>query len=298
MKLQLTPAQSSSFALEAGAYTDLYDASARVVDVFKANDHQPFTRKDVEAVVVDMGCPIDEPFKARDPDTGKLGWQLFYPLIEDKGLVKASRTSYAFGAFTLDAEAPKAAKPLKAEKPKAEKPAPQAPEEEVSWAPLLPEPVPAAPEEGISSAPVVVEEEPPGEIDYYAVDLGLRRLAIAQSNCFGSFKDTSTACGDCPLAPYCGPATMATMADIAADLDKKTEKALAAAATPKAPEPPKAAPAPVYEAPAGPLPEGAKEMETPFDSFCSICRGGIPEGSIGVHLPGSGMVHTHCAVKK
>ena len=287
MKLQLTPAQSSSFALEAGAYTDLYDASARVVDVFKANDHQPFTRKDVEAVVVDMGCPLDEPFKARDPDTGKLGWQLFYPLIEDKGLVKASRTSYAFGALTLDAEAPKAAPPKaappKVEKPKVEKPSALAPVVELAPVVVL--------------APVVAEE-PPGEIDYYAVDLGLRRLAIAQSNCFGSHKETSSACGGCPLAPYCAPATMASMADIAADLDRKTEKALAAAAAPKAPKAPEAAPAPVYEAPTGPLPEGAKEMETPFDSFCSICRGSIPEGSIGVHLPGSGMVHTHCAVKK
>ena len=100
MKLQLTPAESAAFGAEAGAWTTLEDSSSRVLDVFRRHGHAPFTRRDVTACLAVMGCPEPDPFKVKDPTTGKIGWQVFYPLTEKHGLVKASRTSYAFGHLT------------------------------------------------------------------------------------------------------------------------------------------------------------------------------------------------------
>lgn len=313
MKLQLTPETSAAWAAEAGAYTALKDSTSRVLDVFRAHDHQPFTRRDVASVLHVMGAPVEDPFKVKDPDTGKLGWQVFYPLTEEHGLVKASRTYYAFGE---DGKAPETTQDAPVSAP--------APEEVVEVAPEAPEPVEApVAEETEPEAPVIevapepetpepdevglawLPETPDVDAGYYEEDEGLRRMAVSQSSCFGNFYSGSKACGECPLARFCAPASLAAMADIAAELDRKTEEAMARATFQSVPEPdptPEPTPDPDEDVPLGDdapfeWPEGWSVTETPFDSFCSECRGEIPEGGTGVHVPGKGMMHVGCAKK-
>jgi len=301
MKLQLNAAQTADFATKAGEYTSLKGACEAVLEAFREADHDPFVRKDIEAVVMAMGCPVPQVFEVKDPETGKIGWQTFYPLIE--GWPRRTRTHYGFpengpGRYPVKGggEAPPVAPVAAPVVEVAPEPAPVIETPTVApEAPVVVAPVPVV----ITGVAWTPSTPTPTNEGYYSDDMGLRRIAVSQTNCFGNYSERAkTTCGTCPLAGFCAAASVAPLGDIAAELDRETEAEIAKVAEP-APfqavvteeiheEIQKTTSAP-------PVPAGLKEVESPFDGICFKCSGVISEGSIGVHVPGKGLVHPDCA---
>lgn len=78
---------------------------------------------------------------------------------------------------------------------------------------------------GVSWAPRVLSPDA-GKESWYGEDAGLRRLAVAQSKCFGGWSDTDFACTSCPLARWCQEAALAKLDELARALDKEEEDRL------------------------------------------------------------------------
>jgi hypothetical protein len=278
MKLQLTKTETRKIAEAIGSAPTLWEAVTKTLAQFREIDHTPFTRKDVNAVMMALGWPNSIGKSTENPNVGIFD-QAFYPQVEH--LPRPKRGYYAL----TDASAtPMAPTPQKSRKPK-------------------------APEINIESGEAVVwvpETPTPTNAGYYADDVGLRRIAVAESKCYGHYDAGASPCVKCPLAGFCASASVGSMADIAAKLDAATEKHLAdvaeaarvaalPAATP-APATPASAPAPSAPAPtANVYPDNASELEVPFEGICTKCGDTIAEGSLGVHVPGEGMLHPACA---
>lgn len=268
MKLQITPTTSARFATEVGDHTSLWEAVTKIIAVFKANTHTPFTRKDVDAVVKALG--YDEVTDAA-----------LYPQVNH--LHRPKR-----GYYSLDA-APEEGAATPAPAPKVKAPAP------------TPKTVTVETADGVVWVP---DAPTPENAGYYAEDIGLRRIAVTESTCYGHYSASHKACGTCPLAGFCAPASVGGMGDISARLDKATEKHLAdakrAAVAPPAPTPdpynkaPEPAPAPTSGAEPE-YPPGANVLDVPFEGICTKCGNTIAEGALGVHVAGEGMLHPDCA---
>lgn len=275
MKLQLSESASRAMALEAGTHTNIGANIASILAVFQAHGHNPFTAKDVKAVLSAMGCPdhVIGPWYP-DPKWGmvKTGQWGFYTWSGTGGVVPVR----------VSAPAPVTRESLDGLVEIVTKPG-------ISWVPSVPE---ASVIEG-----------------FYANDAGLRRLAVSESRCFGiGYAPDQDACQVCPLARFCAPTSLSRLAEIANQLDSETQKSLADAQTQalemkraseapvEAPAPVAEAPAPVTEAPAPPsLPAGWAVLDLPFPGVCGKCDQTIPKGDRAYHIPGLGMHHPGCA---
>ena len=295
MKLQLSSGQVAAYALQAGSFTNLADATQSALDAFHQSGHDPYTRRDVCAVITAMGGPED-PINAEEG--GIEGWKLINPLIKGK-------RAPGRGFYTQKNRPPLA--PL-APKSDEEIAAEQA---ELAERGIAIEQVP-----GLSWMPEPAEADESRE-GWYADDEGLRQIAVSQSRCFGNFSAAASACQGCPLGRWCASSGLAGLDDIASELDAATENeireaeraaenarlaaeaAARRAAAPPAPQPPASTPAP-SSVPSSPdeWPEGYKVVPLPFDGVCSECDGLIPGQAKGVHLTGVGMMHIDCARKR
>lgn len=268
MKYQLNPDQLKTFAdtlreshLSVEHFNGREAAAEGVFNAFLTAKHDPFTRKDFNAVLDALGYSTDGADTTLDAT--------FFALVSKMGdRVKGQRGYYTFNAVD-----------------------PEPVEEELLQ---TPEPVVVETVEGTSWVPDRVTPENEG---YYGSDVGLRRMAIGESSCYGNWSPKADPCGHCPLAGFCSVASMADIADIAADLDRETEKAILDANKPPVTTPtpvpsvetlrPAASQEPVY-------PEGSHIMEVPFEGICTKCGSSIPEGALGIHIPGKGMLHPDC----
>jgi hypothetical protein len=282
MRLQLSPSDSSVLATRIGAPAfDINADTRRVLAAFFDAGHQPYTRRDVASVLLAMGYAGMGNHSDRDVPTDGRRYYAMDSEFRNHGGPSGKRGYWALSHRPLVDDAPTAA-------------------------PTTPAPTPASPapstvkvKAGLSWAPDVVEAS--GDEGYYAEDLGLRRIAISGSRCFGFYSKGSGSCGACPLARYCAEATMGRLADIAARLDRETEQALAeakaseerraaladAAAEAHAPSAPKADPAP--EAPAG------ETTTLEFDVLCDGCGNTIAKGEAAVINEADEIFHSGCA---
>jgi len=159
--------------------------------------------------------------------------------------------------------------------------------------------------EGVAWIPVPPSVNPDLE-GFYSDDVGLRRLAISESRCFGvSYADSSPACLECPLARFCAPTSFSQLADMATALDQETEKALRDAETrknaPPGPEERRPSeplipdPEPTSTVNEGDLPKGHTKLDLPFEGVCAACDATIPVDQTAIHVEGKGMYHIACA---
>ena len=297
MKLQLSPGQASAFAHQIGSYQDLAISTQAVLDAFHAASHDPYTRRDVVAVLVALGSPADPILHI---ENGVEGWRIVNPLV------KGERSSKGRGFYTQNNRPAIASTPKTSEEIEAE-------QAELAARGIAIEAIP-----GLVWLPESVEANPELE-GWYADDEGLRQIAVSQSKCFGNFSAGSSSCQACPLSRWCSSSGMACLDDIASELDAGTEKeireaeraaenarlaaeaaAKAAARTGGSPAPSKpssipSSPSSPASAPVDGWPAGYQEVPLPFDGVCSECEGLIKGGEQGVHLTGVGMFHIQCA---
>lgn len=285
MRLQLTPSESAALATRVGAPVfDIGLDTRRVLAAFWDGGHQPYTRRDVASVLLAMGYTGYGNHSDKEVPTDGPRSQEFRAEFRAHGHPSGKRGYWALSHRPLDvdhvgtATAPATAAP-------AEAPAPST----------------VTVKAGVSWAPERVEAS--GDEGYYAEDLGLRRIAISGSRCFGFYSKGSGSCASCPLARYCAEASMGRLADIAARLDRETEQALAEA---KAAEERRAAladaateahaPAPAHEVVEAPASE-APVLETvalEFDVICDGCGGTIAKGEAVVIADSDEIFHPGC----
>jgi hypothetical protein len=257
MKLQLSNVQAQAFATQTGAFTSVGEATTNVLSAFAAEGHDPFTRRDVVAVIAAMaGGPEDAIYHKED---GIEGWTYMNPLI--KANERTGRGYYTqgikVGVQTVTDKVIEMAENGQ---------------------------VHIASKAGIAWNPVSLEIDE-DVLGYYAGDAGLRRTAVEQTKCFGSFSEKAKVCRNCPLASFCAEARVAKLGEIAARLDAETEASLKAVLEPVEVE---------EEAPETTVPEGVETMTLPFEGVCSGCQEVMPEGSEGVFVDGSGLHHVRC----
>ncbi len=284
MRLQLTPSESAAHAAAAGGAStgSLGRDTKLVLAAFWDAGHKTYTRRDVSAVLCLMGytgvgmtpgmIPTDGPgyyemdaeFRNHGGSSGKRGyWMLTH-------------------------------------RPYVDTPATPAVEPNSVPVPSMPKVVDVQVVAGLSWAPEAVEAS--GDEGYYAEDLGLRRIAISGSRCFGFYSKGSGSCGACPLARFCAEASMGRLADIAARLDRETEQALAEA---KAAEERRAALAEraaeahapareVTEAPAEAVAPGLSTTTLEFDVICDACGNTINRGAEAVIAESDEIFHPGC----
>jgi hypothetical protein len=232
VKLQLTPTQIGDFTLKVGAKSALPDPLeglrrdvSRTLSTFRTEGHDPFTRKDVAAVLVGMGYDaqwVEKDAQAYAAITNVLSAQA-RPATDATGAV--IRGSYTQGGVAPAPSANNATTPAPAP---SSIPAPTVDEEIVLDVVLVP---------GLSLADIgfggnaMVQAKVVTEAaDLYEQDLGLRRLAAAKSPCFGvGFDETDASCQGCPLATRCARQSLSFFGSVAADLDAATERTITTA---------------------------------------------------------------------
>ena len=80
MKLQLSSVQAQAFATKIGPFTSVGEATTATLSAFAAEGHDPFTRRDVVAVIAAMnGGPADAIYHVED---GAEGWTYMNPIIK------------------------------------------------------------------------------------------------------------------------------------------------------------------------------------------------------------------------
>ena len=300
MKLQINAGQAAAFAYQAGPYKNLTESSQAVLDVFHQNGHDPYTRRDVCAVLTAMGGPADP---TSITENGEEGWKVI------NAVTKGESSPKGRGYYTQKNRPPLA-------KPPTPSAAPEEHAEEM--ASLAERGVVIEQVDGLAWVPQEAEASPEKE-GWYAEDEGLRQIAVSQSSCFGNFVLGNVACDVCPLARWCAASGLASLDSVVSQLDSETEKeiqdaerayenarlaaeaaaraAARAARRPSAPAPSPSRPSAPSPSASAPMdwPAGYKEVPLPFDGVCSECDGTIPGGSKGVHLTGVGMLHIECA---
>jgi hypothetical protein len=157
--------------------------------------------------------------------------------------------------------------------------------------------------------------------------VGLRRLAVTQTACFGYYAERASTCTVCPLARHCAASVLTALAEIGSNLDEQTEKEIDEAikqveaaklaasrhvSMSQSPMtssnssmgvPPASIPQPSsnFAPPASGSktgwPSGHSEVTLPFDGVCSICGGKINKGDKAIHVAGKGVLHEECARK-
>ena len=288
MRLQLSPSDSRDLATRIGAPVfDISRDTRRVLAAFFDAGHQPYTRRDVASVLLAMGYRGMGNHSDHEVPTDGPRSQEFRAEFRNHGGPSGKRGYWALSHRPLVDEAPvPAAAPNSVKVPSM----PKAHDVKV-----LP---------GVSWAPEAVEAS--GDEGYYAEDLGLRRIAISGSRCFGFYSKGSGSCAACPLARFCAEASMGRLADIAARLDRETEQALAeakAAAERRAAleAAAVAAHAPareVTEAPAEAVADPTPAVDTTtleFDVICDGCGNTISRGDEAVIAESDEIFHPGCA---
>lgn len=286
-RLQLSPTQISAFAGKVGSLRaiDLKTAIAMVLQEFSA-DLDPFTRKDLTAVLREAGFPND---LEKDPEA----WATVSAEIKRCASNTTDRGFYTQkGSIPSRAATPSRSAPPKPASTEAPSTSASSPDVEVQES------------EGVPWSPLLF-----GTCDEtYSKDTGLRRIAISQSTCFGSYSSRAEACRECPLSSFCAQASFAGLPAIASYLDKATENSIKEALAPKkggVPSPidellgiapkPAATPDPDAGISLTGFPPGTSIIPTSFDAICSECSGEIQENSKGVHIPSRGLFHLWCA---
>lgn len=129
------------------------------------------------------------------------------------------------------------------------------------------------------------EDEP------FGGDVYLSRVAAHQTPCFSGWSPEHTACKGCSLASKCFKASLSSFAEIGRILAEKDKAA--------------ANPAPVSPAAqqvvAPPEPKeipGSRFASLPLDTVCTSCSKVIKAGTRARSLPGFGVFHVECEVKK
>ena len=300
MKLQLKGARPSLFASNIGPMTEGNSVESlgldvsRVLEAFRVQGHDPFTRRDLVAVLGALGW--DEEWVKGDEGA----WHKISDVIgEECTSLKMINGKKCRGYYTQGSRVQESA-------PK------------TTVGPVRTEGLEVVAKKGLAWAPVVVDggmtedatEDAP-VLDLYMEDIGLRRMAVEQTPCFGNHSPKASECGDCPLARWCAPSSLAKMRDVARGLDRQFQQEVEAAKAP-APEPvatpePTEDPTPTeVEVPASDYDrivgrmkqkhgDSFVEVTLPFEGVCSHCDQKIPKGEKVFHLHSTGMLHPHCA---
>lgn len=338
MKLQLTPTQVGDFVLKVGNKTvetdpllALHRDMVRVLATFCAEGHDPLTRKDVVAVLVGLGYDsawVEKDSAAYQAITNVLSaW--CSPMPDANGQPRRGFYSQNKGG---KANIPTPSSPPSAPAPSAAAiPEPTADEE------IRVNVIPVA---GLSLADIGIgvpsfaqSKAVMDAASLYEQDLGLRRLAVAASPCYGTgFEETEAACQACPLAARCAKQSIAFLGSVAADLDQATERSINTAveterrrlAEAKAHEAEDVSPKRKFpfdqfskavippdgkmtveqaqQALAAKYPDkGLSAISIPFEGICSKCGENIARHALGVHLDAEvagkpGMWHIECAL--
>jgi len=185
--------------------------------------------------------------------------------------------------------------------------------------------------EGIVWKPEILNEGKPAKglseaVRIYEEDEGLRRLAVSNTPCFAiGYSPKAKQCKVCPLSVRCSVNSLGVFAIIGRDLDRATKLSIentaenerrrrADEARKKAED--KAAKNRAEDAEKNPPPDpgdmsneevqrrlnekygdtGSSVIQLPFEGVCSFCNIQMDKGEQGVHLPGRGMVHIPCAL--
>jgi len=302
MRLQLTSAQVTRFAglsqprgdLE---FIDVFEACMSVLRVFAEHNHDPITKKDMNAVLKAMGQDesewqqVDQALRSLDRVHNRRGYYTQGSRVNTDATTPtgAPTTSTSASTTPTTPSSTPAPTPKKKSKPpkKAGKP--------VSWA-------------GFE-----ISEDTPEE-SWYADDAGLREIAISTTPCYGGFWAEDKNCQACPMARFCARATMALMVAAAAELDatpppapaEVTSDSSTVITSPTTSGSSGTTPPPLESASdEGPVPDGVNTLNSfRWDNPCSGCPEIIPEGSFGWHLPSEkfprfpGLYHPECAKKK
>lgn len=286
MRLQLSPTQISNFAGKVGSLRslDLKTAIQMVLSEF-ARDLDPFTRKDLTAVLREAGVASD---LEKDPEA----WATVSSEIKrlatntsEKGFYTQKGVSPAPSRFAPPAPVTQSATPSELDGVEVKD------VEGVFWSPLL----------------VGTSDET------YDADMGLRRIAVSQSACFGNYSTRASACQSCPLASFCVQASLSSLPALVASLDEATntsiKNAIAVRARANTPSPideilgiqpkqvetlrpvtPKA-----EEIDLSGFPAGTSLIPIPIEVVCTGCAHPVPVDSKGVHIPKRGLFHIACA---
>ena len=342
MKLQVNANQATDFAIACGDRTGQQHTIAMlkldsrlVVSEFATAGHDPFTLRDLRAVLVKMG--YDESWLKNEREC----WAVFNEITGACDRVKKADGKNRKGYYTQGAMKPNH-DTLTQIVPTIDPPTPAQVfvdklVEAEAEAGDLPDPngkieIKIVPQDGVTWSPTLLSTSPSDE-SVYSVDVGLRRMAVAQTTCFGNFGPGEAACNSCPLAAWCSSSSMGALQDIANDLDMATQRTLdhaeeterqkrrenirlkeerdrraKAAAYAKA----NPAPAPSPVAPTPPAGGGDTDsqlkakygaggfsiIKLPFEGVCSTCDKKLDKGANAVHLSGDGMHHTACALSR
>ena len=261
MKLQLTNPQIVDFAEQAGSFTTVAEATETILALFASAGHDPVTRKDVCAVIEEMsGWASKRALEAIDLNKGD-AWKAIGSALSALG--RAPGRGYYTQGNRVGI------------KTVSEKLVQMAEDGDIN----------IASKAGVRFAgnlSLGVDED---SIGYYANDPGLRRIAVAQTKCFGFYSQRAGACRSCPLASFCAEAQMSKLGEIASRLDAETEANLKTALEPATEEV-------VEEVEA--VVDGLETMVLPFEGVCGHCQGVMPEGSQGVYVDGRGLLHVAC----
>lgn len=285
-RLQLSPTQISAFAGKVGSLRaiDLKTAIAMVLQEF-STDLDPFTRKDLTAVLREAGFPND---LEKDPEA----WATVSAEIKRCASNTTDRGFYTQTGST----APRTPTPSRFAPPT------EAPTRSSELAGVEVKEV-----EGVFWSPLLVGTSD----ETYGADMGLRRIAVSQSACFGNYSTRATPCRECPLASFCVQASISNLPGLVAALDATTsadiKNAVAAHARAQTPSPiddllgikPKPVETPAPETPAkldlSAFPKGTSIIPIPLEAICTGCSHPLPVGSEGVHIPARGLFHIACA---
>lgn len=276
MRLQLHPGQISSLAAEVGNVENisLNAAVVAVLEVFK-RQHDPYTRKDLVAVLTKCGSPIDF---MKDSDAYRVLGSVISsskPTKEKGYYTQRSNTEWSLG-----------------QSPKVVSEAPSTEPSEVATAPTEAEGRTSLIQEvaGIFWSPSGGSSH-----ELYREDIGLRRLAISQSSCFGSYSSRAASCKECPLSAFCVQSTVSKLPSLVAALDLDTVSKISGSVTKpvKTPVPVVTEPEVVVR-PKRALPDGATKTTVSFEAVCTKCSREIAENSEAYHVPRKGLFHPNC----
>lgn len=286
MRLQLSSTQISVFAGKVGSLRSIdLKAAIQAVLVQFETDLDPFTRKDLTAVLREAGFPTD---LEKDPEA----WATVS--AEIKRFTKGTSEKGFYTQKGVDLRPPPPSRFAPPE-PFSTETSPEQADVEIKEL------------EGVFWSPLLVGSSD----EVYNDDLGLRRIAVSQSVCFGNYSSRATQCQGCPLASFCAQASIANLPTLVATLDAATVADIKAAKTvrkPSAPSPiddllgispaPVAVPRPLPDEETLDLsgfPRGTNVIPISFEAVCTGCSKEIFENSKGVHVPEKGLFHIACA---
>jgi len=293
MRLQLNTQKAKSLAALCESFSgEIFRDTQNVLKCFKDQSHDPFTYRDVKAVLEQIGWDLDK----------DNGWNVVQGEIRNCCTSVPEKRGY----YTQKTQGPKTEDSSSKTEDSSSKTEDSSSKTEDSG-------IQTVAEEGLSWSPPA-SREPSENEGWYADDDGLRESAITQTKCFGSFLQENEACVKCPLARFCVRALPSVIEQIAQNLDEETEKALRAAEeerrqkalqkeTPSKKEAPTLKKEPSKKDDEWPV--GFRPVQSlPFDGVCSGCDKEIKKGSRTVYVSpnskvssGNGMYHVKCARK-